>query len=89
MVFDTALLNTQQYKVRIKRKVDQFRERSGAPSPHLGVVAIEKGAFWWPLTTVTNYYYHLFYLRYVYIFESQLLDGMNLGKLFTFSPKFI
>ena len=37
MVLDTSLLNNQQYKVRIKAKVDQ--------SLHLGVVAIEKGAF--------------------------------------------
>ena len=28
MVLDTALLNTQQYKVRIKGKVEQSRERS-------------------------------------------------------------
>ena len=28
MVLDTSLLNTQQYKVRIKGKVEQFRERS-------------------------------------------------------------
>ena len=30
MVFDTFLLNTQQYKVRIKGKVEQYRERSRA-----------------------------------------------------------
>ena len=30
MVPDTSLLNTQQYNVRIKGKVDQSRERSGA-----------------------------------------------------------
>ena len=30
MVLDTALLNTQQYKVRIKGKVEQLRERSCA-----------------------------------------------------------
>ena len=30
MVLDTALLNTQQYKVRIKGKVEQSRERSNA-----------------------------------------------------------
>ena len=30
MVLDTALLNTQQYKVRIKGNVEQSRERSGA-----------------------------------------------------------
>ena len=28
LVLDTTLLNTQQYKVRIKGKVEQFRERS-------------------------------------------------------------
>ena len=30
MVLDTFLLNTQQYKVRIKGKVEQSRERSCA-----------------------------------------------------------
>ena len=29
MVLDAALLNTQHYKVRIKDKVEQSRERSG------------------------------------------------------------
>ena len=52
MVLDTSLLNTQQYKVRIKGKVEQSRERSSAPPLHLGVVAIEKGAFWSPSTTL-------------------------------------
>ena len=32
MVIDTSLLNTQQYKVRIKGKVEQSRERSSALS---------------------------------------------------------
>ena len=30
MVFDTSLLNTQQYKVRIKGKMEQSWERSSA-----------------------------------------------------------
>ena len=30
MVLDTSLLNTQQYKVRIKSKVEQPREKSNA-----------------------------------------------------------
>ena len=34
---DTALLNTQRYKVRVKGKEKR-------PLVHLGVVAIEKGA---------------------------------------------
>ena len=34
MVLDTTLLNTRQYKVHIKSKVEQFRERSSAlPTP--------------------------------------------------------
>ena len=53
MVLDTSLLNTQQYKVCIKGKVEQSWERSCAL--HHGVVAIEKGAFWLPSTMVTNF----------------------------------
>ena len=30
MVLDTCLLNTQHYEVRIKGKVEQFRERNSA-----------------------------------------------------------
>ena len=30
MVLDTSLLNTQQYKVRIKGKMEQLKERSSA-----------------------------------------------------------
>ena len=45
MVLDTSLLNTQQYKIRIKGKMEQTRERSSALHYTLGVVAIEKGAF--------------------------------------------
>ena len=32
MLLDTALINTQQYKVRYKGKVEQSRERSRALS---------------------------------------------------------
>ena len=45
MVLNTYLLNIQHYKVYIKGKVKQSRERSSAPPLHFGVVAIEKGAF--------------------------------------------
>ncbi len=38
MVLDTSLLNTQQYKVYINGKVEHHLL-------HLGVIAIEKGAF--------------------------------------------
>ena len=55
MVLDTTLLNTQQYKVCIEGKVEQYRERSSTLLYTLGVVAIEKGAFKSPLTKVTNF----------------------------------
>ena len=53
MVLDTSLLNTQHYKVGIKGKVEQSRERSSAPL-HYGVEGLEKGAFGSPSTTVAN-----------------------------------
>ena len=59
MGLDTSLLNTQQYKVRIKGEVEQSRERSSAP---LGLLAIEMGAFGLPLTTVTNFTYFTIYI---------------------------
>ena len=52
MVLDTSLLNTQQYKVRIKDKVKQSRERR---STYWSVVPTEEGAFWSPSTTVANF----------------------------------
>ena len=58
MVLDTSLLNTQQYEVCIKSKVEQSRERSSIFPLHLSVVAIEKGAFWLSSTTVANFTLH-------------------------------
>ena len=48
------MLNTQHYKLRIKNKVEQSRERSSAPP---GVVTIEKGAFSLLSTTVSQLTY--------------------------------
>ena len=72
MVLDTYLLNTQQYKVRIKSKVEQSRERSSALPLQLSLVAIEKGAFGSPTTTVANftfftYIYIILYIIITYI----------------------
>ena len=53
MVLDAARHNTQHYKVRIKSKVDQSRERKCSPQ-HLGLVATEKEAFESPSITVTS-----------------------------------
>ena len=58
MVLDTPLLNTLQYKVCIKGKVEQSREGSSTFPIHLGVVAVEKGAVESPSTTVTNITYY-------------------------------
>ena len=57
MVFDATLLNTPQYKVWIKGKVEQSREMSSALVLHFGVVAMEKGAFGSPSTKVTKFTY--------------------------------
>ena len=54
MAVDATLLNTQHYKVQIKGKVEQFREKSSAPLL-FGVIATEKGAFGSPSTKVTNF----------------------------------
>ena len=72
MVLDTYLLNIQQYKVHIKGKVEQSRERSSTLPRHLGVVAIEKGAFGSPATKVAN-----FLLIFGYRFFSVLLSASN------------
>ena len=67
MELDTTLLNTQHYKVRFKGKVEQSREWSSAPPLHLGVVAIEKGAFGSPSTMVANFTYLYIYI-YIYMY---------------------
>ena len=61
MVLDTSLLNTQQYKVRTKGKVEQSRERSSA-SPYTSLQQLlKKEAFGTPSTTVANFTFFFFY----------------------------
>ena len=55
IILNAALLSTQYYKVRIKGKVEQSRERSSV----LHVVANEKGAFRLPSTLVANFIFLL------------------------------
>ena len=61
ILLHAAFLSIQHYKVRVKSKVEESREWSSAPSLHLGVVAVEKGAFGSPSIKVANFfkiYYH-------------------------------
>ena len=44
MVLDSSLLNTQEYKVCIKGN-EAIQGKEKCPPQHLGVIAIEKGAF--------------------------------------------
>ena len=66
MVLEAALLNTRHYKVRIKSKVVQSREWSNALTLHLGVVAIEKGAFGSTLSTMVANFTILFVIILIY-----------------------
>ena len=77
MGLDASLLNTQHCKVQIKGQVEQSREKGSTLPLHLGVIAIEKGAFRSPLTTVANFtffFFFFFLLRhththiYIYIY---------------------
>ena len=45
MVIDNSLFNTQQYKVRIKIKVETIQGKEKHPPLHIGVETFEKGAF--------------------------------------------
>ena len=92
IVFDTSLLNTQQYKLCIKDKVEQSGERSSALS-YTTVVAIEKGAFWLPSTMVTffynvliNYFYSIIiiYLNTVIWFQVFLSNSINYNVLINY-----
>ena len=54
MVLNASLLNTQHYKVHIKGKVGQLREKSST----LCEVAIEKGTFKSPSTMFANFTFY-------------------------------
>ena len=73
MVLDASLLNSQQYKVRIKGKVEQSRGRV-APSIHLGVEAIENRGFYSPSTTVANFTFIRFTREICSFLKSDITD---------------
>ena len=68
MVLDAILLNTQHYKVRIKGKMEQSRERSSAP-PTLWCSSYRKGSL-----RVT-----LDYGRQLYFIELNGLDMLEVS----------
>ena len=55
--------------------MEQSRERSNALPLHLDVVAIEKGAFGSPLTTVTNFLVVVVVVVVVVVFLAIFLTG--------------
>ena len=73
MVLDTSLLNTQQFKVWIKGKVEQSRERSLA-LPSLGCSSYRKGALGSPSTTVTKFTFTFYFIIIVNIFSISASD---------------
>ena len=64
MVLDHSLLNTQHYKVRVKWS----NPGNGVVSflTHLGVIAIEKGAFGFPSTKVANFTYLFIHIKWIW-----------------------
>ena len=60
MILDASLFKTQHYKVCIKGKEEQSRERSRSLPLYLVVVDIKKGAFGSPLITVANFTFTVF-----------------------------
>ena len=61
MVLDAYLLYTQHHKVKIKGKVEEFRERSSVLPLHVCAVANEKGAFGSPSILVVNFTYFTYF----------------------------
>ena len=72
MVLDATLHNTQHYKIRIKGKEDQSRENSS-------VVAIEKGAFGSPSTTIANFTLHIKMVSSIAIWYEQSYLIVNIS----------
>ena len=81
MVLDAVLFNTKHYKVRIKGKEEQSKERSNTPPLHLGVVAIEKGPFGSPSTMVANFTY-----LESFVFDHNTWNCLTMWKWMNLAP---
>ena len=77
MVLDSVWLDTQHYKVEIKGKVEQSRERR--PPLYLAIVD-KKRALGSPSTSVTNFTY--IYI-YIYIYCHRQKDCFVVSQLFS------
>ena len=73
MVLDASLLNTQHYKVRIKGKVEQSRERSSAL---LYTLVYRKGSF----RVTLEYGRQLYLLTFTYIAKATNLGEVKLNS---------
>ena len=68
MVLDTTLINSQHYKVRIKGKVEQSRERNNA-LPTTQCCRYWKGSLWFTL----DYGCPLYLYIYIYIYILKIM----------------
>ena len=98
MVLDTALLNTQQYKVHIKGKVEQSRERSSALPYSLvwylskrepaGRPWLKGDNFYWLIPVYLSVYF--FWIKFNILFlqdciSFQLVSFWLVERMFTFN----
>ena len=88
MVLDSSWLIIQHYKVRIKGKGKQYREKRNV-FQHLGVVATEKEALGSPGTKVTNFILLIFGLeeKNLFIFEKMLGVYLFIGNIICVDKK--
>ena len=79
MVIEVTLLNTQHYKVSIKRKVEQSREWSTA-LPNVSVLSLLKRS---PSTKFTNFTYFLYEIWTNY-FDPEIcfIEGHNIRRFY-------
>ena len=70
MVLDTSLLNTQQYKVHIKGKVEQSRERSRA-------LPYACSSYWKEILQVANFTFYLYGFKYPFLFNNNHLFSQS------------
>ena len=84
MVLDASLLNTQHYKVWIKGKVEQSRERISALSPTHWCSSYRKGSF----RVTLDYGRQLYLLTYMYIYMSLISSKTQHAIHYEIMPTF-